>query len=146
MRLIPAICMTSQPQKHAGWTPRLYSETVSIRIKRIYEDASRDDGFRVLVDRLWPRGVSKQRADLDLWLKEIAPSPELRTWWDHDPERMDEFASRYRAELDHNPAVAELQQVSSEHPTVTLLYGARDPQVNHAAVLMAYLQAHGTTN
>lgn len=108
-------------------------------IKRIYEPAAASDGFRVLVDRLWPRGISKQKADLGLWLKEIAPSTDLRTWWDHDPARLDEFATRYRAELDQNPAVAELTAVLEAHPVVTLLYGARDPVLNQAAVLRDYL-------
>lgn len=111
----------------------------SPRIKRVYEPPEPDDGFRVLVDRLWPRGVSKERADLGLWLKEIAPTTELRNWWDHDPARLDEFTSRYRAELDHNPAVGELVTVLREHPVVTLLYGARDSVLNQAAVLRDYL-------
>lgn len=109
------------------------------RIKRIYEPAGPDDGFRVLVDRLWPRGISKEEAALGLWLKEIAPSTELRTWWNHDPARLGEFTARYRAELDQNPAVAELTAVLDAHPVVTLLYGARDPVLNQAAVLRDYV-------
>lgn len=112
---------------------------MSVSIKRVYEDPAEADGFRVLVDRLWPRGLSKSRAEVDLWMKDIAPSPQLRTWWNHDPERLDEFASKYRAELDSNPAVSELRHVIAEHGTVTLVYGARDPRVNHAAVLLGYL-------
>lgn len=108
-------------------------------IKRIYEPADPADGFRVLVDRLWPRGVSKARADLGLWLKEVAPSTELRTWWDHDPARLAEFTARYRAELDQNPAVGELVDILDSHPVVTLLYGAHDPVLNQAAVLRDYL-------
>ncbi|WP_104166944.1 DUF488 domain-containing protein [Cryobacterium sp. N22] len=117
---------------------------MSIRIKRIYDDAADDDGFRVLVDRLWPRGVTKERARLDAWLKEVAPSPELRTWWNHDPERIGEFAVRYRAELDDDPetmrAVTALRELAA-HATgpTTLLYGAKDPVVNHARVLADYL-------
>ena len=115
-----------------------------VAIKRVYDEPSAEDGYRVLVDRLWPRGVSKSRAAVDLWLKDVAPSPQLRTWWNHDPETMDEFAQRYRAELDTNDSdagrgVAELRSVISTHPVVTLLYGARDPHVNHAAVLLGYL-------
>ncbi|WP_192496655.1 DUF488 domain-containing protein [Pseudoclavibacter sp. CFCC 13796] len=110
------------------------------QIKRIYEQPAESDGFRVLVDRLWPRGVSKARAHLDLWLKDAAPSPELRTWWNHDPARLDEFAERYRQELESNPAVDQLRSVEREHPTVTLLYAARDPKVNHALVLRDFLQ------
>lgn len=109
------------------------------RIKRIYEPAEASDGFRVLVDRLWPRGISKEKAALGLWLKEIAPSAELRTWWNHDPTRLDEFTARYRAELDQNAAVAELITVLREHPVVTLLYGTRDPELSQAAVLRDYL-------
>jgi uncharacterized protein YeaO (DUF488 family) len=112
---------------------------VAVVIKRVYLPAEHADGYRVLVDRLWPRGVSKQAAELDLWLKDVAPSPELRTWFDHRPERLEDFAARYSAELDGNPAVASLREVIAEHPLVTLLYGARDPRVNHAAVLLEYL-------
>lgn len=109
-----------------------------IRIKRIYDVPSPEDGTRILVDRLWPRGVSKARAELDLWDKDIAPSPELRTWWNHDPSQYDEFANRYREELGHNPAVSELVALAEKGP-VTLLYAARDPAVNHAVVLRDYL-------
>lgn len=110
-----------------------------VRVKRIYESPSRDDGFRVLVDRLWPRGVTKADADLGLWLKEVAPSTELRQWFHHDPSREEEFAERYAAELDGNRAVAELRAVVAQHPVVTLLYSARDRQANQAVVLRDYL-------
>ncbi|WP_156761631.1 DUF488 domain-containing protein [Microbacterium karelineae] len=110
-----------------------------VRIARAYDAAEPDDGFRVLVDRMWPRGVSKLRAALDAWMKDVAPTPELRRWWDHDPARLDEFAARYRAELDDNPAVAELRAAIDAHPVVTLVYGARDPRVSHAAVLRDHL-------
>lgn len=110
-----------------------------VRIKRVYDDAADGDGYRVLVDRLWPRGLSKERARLDEWLKDAAPSPDLRTWWNHDPARMDEFAARYEAELDANDAVAHIRSLVDEHAVVTLLYGARDPHVNHARVLRDYL-------
>ena len=117
---------------------------MAFRIKRIYDDAADDDGCRVLVDRLWPRGISRERARLDAWLKEVAPSPALRTWWNHDPDRIDEFAARYRAELDTDPntalAVAELRELAAHHPIgTTLLYGARDAHVNHARILAEYL-------
>jgi uncharacterized protein YeaO (DUF488 family) len=116
---------------------------MSVRIKRAYEEASADDGCRVLVDRLWPRGVSKAHARLDEWLKDVAPSPALRTWWNHDPERMEEFALRYRAELDANAetqaAVAALRKLVAAG-TTTLIYGAKDPHVNHARVLAEYLE------
>lgn len=114
---------------------------VNVSIKRIYDEPSPQDGYRILVDRLWPRGVSKERAALDLWMKAIAPSPELRRWFGHDPERFDEFAEQYRRELDANTeAVDELKRVCSEHDAVTLLYAAKDPIVNHAAVLREYLE------
>lgn len=113
-----------------------------VKIKRIYDPASDSDGARVLVDRLWPRGVSKTRAHLDDWLKDLAPSPELRQWWDHDPDRMVEFTERYRNELHdrtHQAAIARLRDIIAGHPTTTLLYGAHDPVVNHAHVLQNYL-------
>jgi len=106
-----------------------------LSIKRIYEPPDKGDGLRVLVDRLWPRGVSKEDAELDLWLKEVAPTPELRTWFEHQPERFEEFSDRYRAELETNPALDELLDAARGAKTVTLLYGARDPEFNHAVVL-----------
>lgn len=120
---------------------------MGIQIKRVYDEPSTSDGTRVLVDRLWPRGVSKEKARLDAWLKQVAPSPDLRRWWNHDPARLDEFAVRYRAELDTEPettaAVQELRALITRDgktkTTTTLLYGARDPEVNHAAILAEYL-------
>ena len=113
---------------------------MAFSIKRIYDPADPADGTRVLVDRLWPRGMKKENAHLDAWIKEVAPSPELRTWFGHDPERFDEFSARYRAELQGNAALAELRKLGRDKP-VTLLYAARDPQVNHALVLQAVLRA-----
>lgn len=114
---------------------------VQLRIKRIYDEPAAGDGVRVLVDRLWPRGVAKARARLDDWCKAVAPSPELRTRWHHDPGRFEEFAAQYRAELDANPdAVADLLALARRSEVVTLLYGARDPKVNHAVVLRDYLE------
>ncbi|MET3468687.1 DUF488 domain-containing protein [Microbacterium sp. NPDC006705] len=113
----------------------------SIRIKRAYDAAAADDGYRILVDRLWPRGVSKERAAVDEWLKDIAPSPDLRTWWDHDSARMTEFTHRYEAELEANPtAVQHLLEVAHAQGTVTLIYAAHDPAVNHAVVLQRFVQ------
>ncbi|MFV0258389.1 MAG: DUF488 domain-containing protein [Acidimicrobiales bacterium] len=106
-----------------------------VRIKRVYEEASPDDGYRVLVDRLWPRGVSRPRARLDVWLKEVAPSDALRHWFGHDPARFTEFASRYRAELDGSAAFDTLRAIRHDHDTVTLLYGAKDTEHNQAVVL-----------
>lgn len=113
---------------------------MDIHIKRIYDAPSRADGCRVLVDRLWPRGISKERAKLDEWLKDIAPSPELRTWFGHKPERFAEFSARYQAELSHNPAVEQLKTLAARHQDVTLLYAAHDQTINHAQVLLQYLQ------
>ena len=89
------------------------------------------------MDRLWPRGISKRKAALDGWIKEVAPSPSLRKWFGHKPERFREFSKRYRAELKDNPAVAKLRALKGK---VTLIYGARDPTVNHAAVLAKFLK------
>ena len=108
-------------------------------IKRIYEPVTGDDGARVLVDRIWPRGVSKDKARLDLWLKDVAPSTELRMWFGHDPERYAEFKARYEGELADNPAVAELRAFARDHALVTLLYGARDEEHNQAVVLAGIL-------
>lgn len=113
-----------------------------IRVKRVYDPPDKDDGVRVLVDRLWPRGLRKENAALTLWLKEIAPSAELRTWFGHDPARWTEFTRRYRAELaQNNEAVARLAALSARGP-VTLLYAAHDTAHNHAVVLAAYLHVH----
>lgn len=111
-------------------------------IARIYEPAANTDGYRMLADRLWPRGVSKEDAALDEWCKVLAPSADLRTWWNHDPGSMDEFTSRYRRELDENDEIASILTRLSEHRHVTLLYAAHDERVNHAVVLRAYLHEH----
>ena len=101
--------------------------------------SSEKDGYRILVDRLWPRGVSKEEAALDVWFKDIAPSAQLRTWFGHKAERFAEFTARYETELENNPAVAQLMSIIKEPQPVTLLYAARDPVSNHAQVLLAYL-------
>ena len=111
-----------------------------ICIRRVYEEPSADDGLRILVDRLWPRGRSKQSAHIDVWLKDIAPSKDLRTWFGHIPERFDEFASRYRRELDANTdTVNRLRELIAGHSRVTLLYGDKDSEHNNAVVLREYL-------
>lgn len=115
-----------------------------VEIKRAYDPASSADGYRVLVDRLWPRGVSKERALLDQWLKDVAPSTELRQEWNHDPARFAEFAKAYRAELAHNPALGELREIVAKHPVVTLVYAAHDPEVNHAVILRDVLEGKST--
>ena len=112
-------------------------------IKRIYEPASPRDGIRVLIDRLWPRGGKRVDADVDRWLKEVAPSAGLRLWFGHKPERFAEFRARYKAELRGNPGLTELSQLG-RRKLVTLLYAARDPAVNHAVVLRSSLREAST--
>ena len=114
---------------------------MTVRIKRVYAEAECADGLRVLVDRLWPRGLSKIEARIDLWAKEAAPSPELRRWFGHDPEKWKEFRHRYLAELAARPQDLASLQDAVRHCTVTLLYAARDTLHNHAQVLKAYLDA-----
>lgn len=109
------------------------------RIKRAYDAPEAQDGTRVLVDRLWPRGLRKDEASIDLWMKEIAPSAELRRWFHHDRARWEEFGKKYRTELHHNrDAVDRLRQLAGRG-TVTLLFAARDTDRNHAAVLRSFL-------
>ncbi|WP_022901749.1 DUF488 domain-containing protein [Humibacter albus] len=115
---------------------------MSFTIKRAYEPASSDDGYRVLVDRLWPRGVSKESAHLDEWEKDVAPSDELRKWFGHDPAKFDEFRTRYLAELEDNPAVSALRQRGRDG-TVTLVYSAHDEEHNQAVVLRDLLDSLG---
>jgi len=113
---------------------------MDLRLARVYDTPGQDDGFRVLVDRVWPRGISKADARVDLWLKEVGPSTELRKWFGHDPERFEEFARRYRSELEDSAALAELRGVVTEHPVVTLLFGAKDTEHNQAVVLADLLR------
>lgn len=113
----------------------------TVKIKRVYETVSEDDGVRVLVDRLWPRGISKEYAHIDKWLKDIAPTSQLRKWFNHDPEHFEEFSHRYVEELDSNhEAVGVIIDLFSKYQTITLLYAAKNPKVNHALVLQEYLQ------
>jgi uncharacterized protein YeaO (DUF488 family) len=110
-----------------------------VRLKRVYEKPARTDGFRVLVDRLWPRGLKKEAARVDVWLRDIAPSTELRKWYGHDPEKWPEFRRRYRAELRaHRAELDDLRLRASQEP-VTLLYGAKDAHMNQAVVLKELL-------
>jgi uncharacterized protein YeaO (DUF488 family) len=114
------------------------------RVARIYDEASAEDGRRILVDRLWPRGVSKEAAKLDDWCKEVAPSDELRRWYGHDPERFEEFAARYRKELSEGEraeALARLAAEAREGP-VTLLTATKEPEISQAAVLKAAIEEH----
>ena len=115
---------------------------MAIRLKRAYEKAAPDDGLRILVERLWPRGLSKERAAVDLWMKDVAPSPELRRWFNHDPAKWSEFQRRYDAELRlKDDAIEELRN-TCRGKTVTFIYAAHDEQHNGALALKAYLEHH----
>jgi uncharacterized protein YeaO (DUF488 family) len=116
---------------------------MAFKIKRVTEPLTKADGARILIDRLWPRGQSKDKLQLTAWVKEIAPSTALRKWFGHDPEKWEEFRKRYRAELDANPeTVAELQDLLKEHPNATLLFMAHDEKHCNATVLAGYLREH----
>ena len=112
----------------------------TIKIKRAYEPIARSDGFRILVDRLWPRGIKKQDAHFDLWLKEVAPSDELRKWFNHEPEKWEAFRKKYLTELQLSPATEELIEQVQQHTTVTLVYSAKDEQHNQAVVIKEFLE------
>ena len=115
-----------------------------IQIKRIYDSYEKSDGIRLLVDRVWPRGVSKENAHLDGWVKELAPSSQLRIWFGHRAENFEAFAALYQAELDANAeaqSAARQLILQSKQNMVTLLYGAKNPQINHAVVLKTYLES-----
>ncbi len=115
------------------------SLNMTLRIKRIYEPPAAQDGTRILVDRLWPRGVSREEAHVHAWLKEIAPSAELRRWFGHDPDKWDAFRRRYLEELENNPAAVEELKRQIGQSTATLLYGARDTEHNNALVLRDFI-------
>ncbi|MFP3195111.1 MAG: DUF488 family protein [Caldivirga sp.] len=110
-----------------------------IKVKRVYDEPSSDDGVRVLVDRLWPRGLSKESARIDLWLRDVAPSDELRKWFNHDASKWEEFKRRYFKELENNKAVNELINLLRDRRTITLLYSAKSPY-NNATALKEYLE------
>lgn len=112
---------------------------MDIRLKRIYDEPTDADGYRILVDRIWPRGVKKEAAKLDEWIKDIAPSTALRTWFGHQPERFDEFARRYTEELQAKEEQLLRIREMARSGTVTLLFGARDPEINQAVVLRRFL-------
>ncbi len=115
---------------------------MKVHIKRVYEPASKEDGTRILVDRLWPRGLSKEAAQIDLWLKEAAPSTDLRKWFKHEPEKWPEFQKRYEQEL--SESAEQLSQLNEplKKGTVTLVYGAKDTVHNDAVVLQNFLKKH----
>jgi len=110
-------------------------ENYRFRIKRVYELPDKHDGRRILVDRLWPRGLTKEKASIDLWLKDIAPSTELRKWFDHDPGRWEEFKERYLDELKGNSQQIQLLKQELDKGMVTLVYGAKDEEHNQAVVI-----------
>jgi len=110
-----------------------------IKLKRVYEAPSDDDGVRILVERLWPRGISKQKAQVDEWLKDIAPSQELRNWFKHDSAKWEEFQERYRNELDQNQELVKELKRKTKGKTVTFVYAASDEQRNSALLLKTYL-------
>jgi uncharacterized protein YeaO (DUF488 family) len=114
---------------------------MNLRIKRVYAEPDGDDGKRILVDRLWPRGLTKQKAKVDLWLKDVAPSNELRKWFGHDPKKWPEFKRRYREELEAPASPVVALREESRQQTVTLLYGAKDEEHNEAVVLLELLQS-----
>jgi uncharacterized protein YeaO (DUF488 family) len=118
-----------------GW------RSLSLEIKRVYEEPKRSDGMRILVDRLWPRGLTKEKARVDLWLKEIAPSTELRKWFSHDPGKWGEFQSRYRQELMSKADLVDILKEKEAKGPITLLYGAKDQVHNEAVVLQSLLQS-----
>jgi uncharacterized protein YeaO (DUF488 family) len=111
-----------------------------IKLKRVYDQPEKEDGFRILVERLWPRGMTKEKAKIDQWLREVAPSQELRKWYGHDLDKWNEFQRRYREELNSNPqAIDELRALIEQHPTVSFVYAAKDEQHNSALLLRDYL-------
>ena len=116
-----------------------------LKCKRIYETPAETDGFRILVDKLWPRGMKKENAEIDLWAKEITPSNELRKWFSHIPEKYDEFKKRYRQELSENSASRKFKDLCIEKlndNNVTFLYAAKSEKYNHAVVLKDWLEEH----
>lgn len=112
-----------------------------LKLKRAYEPASREDGQRILVERLWPRGIRKTSLQLDAWLKDVAPTTALRQWFSHDPEKWDEFRQRYRAELERHPGVCDPILKATHHGTVTLVYSSHDSEHNNAVALRDYLES-----
>ncbi len=113
-----------------------------VRLKRVYDKPAKEDGWRVLVDRLWPRGMKKEAAKINLWMKDVAPSNALRKWFAHDLKKWPEFQKKYRTELKKKKGlIAELKKIQKEHETLTLLFGAKEEERNQAVVLAAVLKA-----
>lgn len=114
--------------------------TMALKLKRVYELPEESDGYRVLADRLWPRGIKKEAAQIDIWLKEVAPSTALRKWFNHEPEKWQEFVSKYKSELRDSDVLDDLKSLVRKHKTITLLYGSKDEKYNHAVVLRMVLK------
>jgi uncharacterized protein YeaO (DUF488 family) len=111
-----------------------------VKAKRIYEPPSKDDGYRIFVERLWPRGFTKERARFDLWFKDITPSPELHKWFHHDPERWNEFKKKYRKELEKSGMLLELKRIIREKKIVDLVYSTKSEEHNNAIILIEFLK------
>ncbi|MEX0609339.1 MAG: DUF488 domain-containing protein [Balneolaceae bacterium] len=111
-----------------------------LRTKRVYEEPEESDGYRILTERLWPRGVSKERAKVDQWLKSISPSNDLRKWFNHDPDKWEEFKDRYRKELYGSEAVSELLEIIQQNENVTLVFASKDEEHNSTMVLKDFLE------
>ena len=134
--------MTISGQRSSPVTKSPESRNMKIKIKRVYEQPAKDDGVRILVDRLWPRGLTKEKASVDLWLKDIAPSTELRKWFAHDPDKWKSFRRRYETEIRRNDALIKVLTDKANKETITLVYGARDEKHNEALVLKQFLERH----
>ncbi len=111
-----------------------------IKLKRVYENPAQEDGVRILVERLWPRGLAKKHASIDMWLKDIAPSPELRKWFSHDPEKWKSFCEQYKKELDQNKDMINMLKEKVKEGTVTFVYAAKDEEHNSAVVLKMFIE------
>ena len=133
------ITFSAMPSSRRGKLGKARPHPTALKVKRVYEAPAPNDGVRVLVDRVWPRGLSKEEARIDHWLKEVAPTTALRQWFGHDPARWAEFRRRYRAELEQNPAALEALRSLVRGKPATLLYGARNEQHNQAVVLAEVL-------
>jgi uncharacterized protein YeaO (DUF488 family) len=133
--------MISEREKEAKFMTK---QTVSVALKRVYDEPAASDGTRVLVERLWPRGISKERAHIDLWLKEVAPSTELRKWFNHDPQKFQEFRRRYEAELKAEAAQKAMTKLFeiAKQGQLTLVFAAHDPEYSNAVVLQDMLFHH----
>ena len=132
--------MTISGQRSSQVTKAESRSMNNIKIKRVYDQPDKKDGNRILVDRLWPRGLAKEKAGVDLWLQEIAPSTELRKWFDHDPKRWKSFRRRYEMEIRHKEDLIKVLQQKAHEGTITLIYGARDEKHNEALVLKQFLE------